>query len=440
MTPESLAACESDLQQVMTAMADQHCLRDSFLQAARKQTQRPFLPVESLDQSTAGDAVASATLETVIEELRLEKTTGSDTSYALRIRTRVRLVRALDGAVLYDEPFAYQSGTALFVDWSCPQAFQRVAQTGYRAIAGQMVEQLSLLTRDEPILAGAGFKPNPSHTARTPASLAASARRVSGHPYAQFASFSPDQPGNLSVYSSGPSPYATVSLQRPLTKDEATSAALREVTLMVEEAGQTRNSAVQLLATIAAVPMSLWKQTVAGVSGLSDRGFKAADAQLTAASLEPCLPEELAAQVAHYLGPQNGLPVLLANHPGPGEAGRLESHPRSGPDRLLEIHIVSAALKGAGGINPPLALCVEARATLLRAHDRQELYSCPVRYRSDERRFATWAADDARAFRSELAKSRRELGRAIVDQLADRQLIAPNRQPQVIFADYSPQP
>jgi len=439
MPLESLAACEADLEQVMTAMADQQCLRDSFLKAASAQTQRRFLPVEALGSAMPEDTVPSATLETVLEELRLQKTTASDTSYALLIKARVRLVRAQDGAVLYDEAFSYQSGTALFVDWSCPKAFQRVAQTGYRTLAAQMVEKLSVASRDEPILAGAGFKQNPSHFSQTKVLVASSTRSITGHPYARFASFSPERPDRLAVTSRGPTPYSTLSLQRPLTKDEATSEALHEVTLMVEEAGQLHNSALQLLAAGVAVPLSLWKQTVAGVRGLSDRQFKAANANLTAASLEPSLPEDLAAQVAQNLGPQDAPPVLLARHPMSGEAGRSPLLP-TGNDRLLEIQIISAALQGGDGINPPLALCVEARATLLRAQDRQELYSCPVRYRSGHHRFTTWAADDARAFRSELAKCQRELGRAIVEQLADRQLIAPNRQAHFTFADNSPQP
>ena len=61
-------------------------------------------------------------------------------------------------------------------------------------------------------------------------------------------------------------------------------------------------------------------------------------------------------------------------------------------DTVLEIHVVSAALRGGEGVNPPLSLWVDARATLLRAGDGQEIYSCPVQYRSKERKFAAWAA------------------------------------------------
>ena len=50
-----------------------------------------------------------------IEELRLERTTASHTSFALRVKTRVRLIRASDASIIYDQPFEYRSGTALFI-------------------------------------------------------------------------------------------------------------------------------------------------------------------------------------------------------------------------------------------------------------------------------------------------------------------------------------
>ena len=67
-----------------------------------------------------------------------------------------------------------------------------------------------------------------------------------------------------------------------------------------------------------------------------------------------------------------------------------------GADTALEIHVENAMLAGNGGINPKLALCVEARATLLRSRDGQQLYSCPVQYRSQGRKFTEWAAHDAK--------------------------------------------
>jgi hypothetical protein len=435
-TPEALTACESNLREAMTAMAAQAVLRDSLLKAASLKTQRRFIPVESPGDSRSEDTAASARLETTVEELRLQKTTRRDDSFALLIKTRLRLVRAADGAVLYNEPFEFRSGPALFIDWSSGDAFQRVAQTGYRQIAEQMAEQLSMATRDEPLLAGAGFIRSPSRLAKAPLQLASSSRTVTSNPDAQYASFAVVRLDPLAVLSSDADPYPHVALQSPLTKEEATEKAQRDVGSMVAGLDAYGNSVITMGAIAAAVPLSLFKQTIGCVSGLTTRQFKAAEANLTAACREARPHEELATQVAQCLEPHSALPVVLVSQP---LRGKEDFQPRASgsPDNILEIRILSASLKGRDGINPPLALCVEAQATLLRASDGQELYSCSLRYRSDERKFADWGTDNARAFRSEMNKCHRELGRAIVNQLEDRKLIAPSSAPRPTFASKS---
>jgi hypothetical protein len=420
----------------MTAMAAQAVLRDSLLNAASLKTQRRFIPVESPGDSRSEGTAASARLETTVEELRLQKTNRRDDSFALLIKTRVRLVRAADGAVLYDEPFEFRSGTALFIDWSSGDAFQRVAQTGYRQIAEQMAEQLSMATRDEPLLEGAGFNRSPSRLAKAPLELASSSRSVTGNPDANYASFAVVRLDPRAVLSSDVDSYPHVALQSPLTKEEATEKAQRDVGSMVAGLDAYGNSVITMGAIAAAVPLSLFKQTVGCISGLTTRQFKAAEANLTAACREARPHEELATQVAQCLEPHSALPVVLVSQP---LRGKEDVQPRAigSSDNILEIRILSASLKGRDGINPPLALCVEAQAALLRASDGQELYSCSLRYRSDERKFADWGTDNARAFRSEMNKCHRELGRAIVNQLEDRKLIAPSSAPRPTFASKS---
>ncbi len=100
----------------------------------------------------------------------------------------------------------------------------------------------------------------------------------------------------------------------------------------------------------------------------------------------------------------------------------------------LEIRVRRAALVGADGVNPPLALCVEAEATLFRAKDGAELYSCPVHYRGEKRKFTEWAAKDARLFRQEVQRSYREISTIIVDQLTAQGLVPPGHAPQPILA------
>jgi hypothetical protein len=100
-----------------------------------------------------------------------------------------------------------------------------------------------------------------------------------------------------------------------------------------------------------------------------------------------------------------------------------------GPDTALEIQVLSTALMGKGQANPSLAVCVEARARLLRVSDGQELFSGLVHYRSREHKYTTWAAHDARLFRQEMERCNRDLSRAAVDQLVARGLIAPETDP-----------
>jgi hypothetical protein len=178
---------------------------------------------------------------------------------------------------------------------------------------------------------------------------------------------------------------------------------------------------------------------------------------LSVAANETKPHEELALQVAQRLAPQTSQPVMLVRQPlTPGAAddatlmqcaahgtlslltgsqtarGYLLNH---GADAVLETHVQSAMLAGDAGINPKLALCVEARATLLRSRDGQPLYSCPVQYRSQGRKFTEWAAHDAKFFREELHKCYRDLGAAMADQLVAGCMVPPARKPQSTLAE-----
>jgi hypothetical protein len=70
---------------------------------------------------------------------------------------------------------------------------------------------------------------------------------------------------------------------------------------------------------------------------------------------------------------------------------------------------------GNEGINPSLALCVEAEARWIRTRDGREVYACPIFYRSEQRKFTEWAAHDAQLFHEELQRSYRDVGAAMVE-------------------------
>jgi hypothetical protein len=110
------------------------------------------------------------------------------------------------------------------------------------------------------------------------------------------------------------------------------------------------------------------------------------------------------------------------------------TNPRAG-DKALRIEVLTAALKGNGSVNPSLAVHLEAQATLLRADDGREIYSCPVHYRSRAHKFTTWAAHDAKLLREELQRCYGELSGTVIDQMIARHLIAPGENPNLLLAD-----
>lgn len=98
----------------------------------------------------------------------------------------------------------------------------------------------------------------------------------------------------------------------------------------------------------------------------------------------------------------------------------------SATDTGLEIRVTNVRLDRKHGFHARFALCLDAQATLLRLGDGQELFSCPLRYRSEQRRFADWTANDAAAFRQELNQCCREMGGAVAHELRLRGFVSPS--------------
>src|SRR5262249_16683665 len=153
--------------------------------------------------------------------------------------------------------------------------------------------------------------------------------------------------------------------------------------------------------------------------------------QITAASHETQPNREVAEQVAMQITPHAAQPVLLVKNPLL-RGGDFSPSPVVAPppaerqaETTLDIQVATAALEGDGGVNPALALCVEAEARLIRLSDGAELYSCPVHYRSEQRKFTRWAAHDAQQFRQELQRCYREVSATIVNDLVARGFVSP---------------
>ena len=391
---------------------------------------------------------ADSILHARVEELHLDRTGSGDASYALHIKVRVRLVRARDDAVLYDQSAEFRSGTCLFLDWTLPGAFQGVAETGYRQLADRIVDRL-LATTDKPLLVGAGFKkPNTPHRKApvTPMKLAGTDSTTSPAPggttvaswnesllgswangpeppFLPVAYMLPvtDREAPVEIYSSTTIPHVT--FQKPLTRDEAVSQAMRETDWAVGGLENHNNQIISVAAIAIAVPIGLWKQSAAIARGLSAGRVRQTEVKLSEAANQAQPQEGLAFQVAQQLAPRSSQPVMLAS---------LSSSDRQRAT-TLEIHVQRASLTGEGDINPKLALSIEAQATL-RSRDGRQLYSCPVKYRSEPLRFTEWASHNARPFREELQHCYRAMSAALVDQMVRRGLVPPGHQPQTTLA------
>jgi hypothetical protein len=313
LSPGQLSESEASLVQAMALMADQKHLREQFLKAAGEKARRHLVPVEALASLPASTDPVSAMVETRVEELRLERTGSSDTSYALTVKARARLVRAADGATLFDQPFQFRTGQGLFLDWTLHGVFQKLAENAYRELAEQMVAQLFATTLDGPVLVGAGYKKSPARPPRSPGML------VAGQPqpraFAQFVNHPVGAAGPVGIFSTARRSW--VAIQKPLTKAEAISEAVSDVEWSLDGLQDSHNPVVSGPAIVLAIPISLWKQTVGAIRGLTRKQYQAADAQLSAATRLARPQEGLAYQVALALAPRTSQPVMLANTPFP---------------------------------------------------------------------------------------------------------------------------
>ncbi len=410
MPAERLNRAEADVVAAMKAMAEQGHLRDDVREAL-------------VGQAAAGGP-ATTVLETKVERLRLEPAGPKETSFALTIDTRVRLLRSADGAVLYDQPFRYQSGTALFTDWACRGSIENVAQTGYRALARSIAESVKSARGESAVLVGAGFKQPALRPQVYPVAYAPGPMPSATSQFLQVADVPVPFQATPGIYSS---PWSmSVTLQKPLTREEAVPQAVEDVEWSLDGMQASRNSVVQATVIALAVPYCLVKQVVAAAQGTSAEKVKTATARLSAVASKSDLQRQLAREVADR---------LAARPPAPARFASLSSLPTANAEETaVGIRIENAALTGKSGINPPLALCVEARTVVFRVRDGAEVCSWPVHYRGSARKFTQWAADDARLFRQELTRCRQQIGAAIIDQLEGRQIIGPSREPQPLLA------
>ncbi len=455
-----LAECEAGLAAAMAVMAQPQHLRDQILAAAKASSRRQFVALDPPPDSKlpsgigelATNPLVGTILEAEVEELRLERKGSGDSSFALRIKARMRMLRSGNGDVISEEAFEYQSGQALFLDWAMNEGepFQRCADTGYRRLANQIVERLIQTTGEAPIRVGVGAPKPPTRSPRPQVTLTTQSSGGASPPRFQRTAYASTQPGTLYIYPALTTDF--IAVQRPLEKEVAVSEALAEVNWLLGGFYNHPNTFVSLTAVAAAVPTSLYLQAAGAVRGVSGKTYRTADSQLSVAAQSGRPTAALANVIAQELAPRSSDAVVLLDEsrtarvqPMLARHATAKSVPVNwsgdqagiplGGDRLLEIEVLRAALKGGDGANPSLAVHLEARATLLRADNGREIYSCPVYYRGHARKFTAWAAKDARLFREELDRGYRELSSTVIDQLVARRLIAPDQNSNSFLAN-----
>ena len=110
--------------------------------------------------------------------------------------------------------------------------------------------------------------------------------------------------------------------------------------------------------------------------------------------------------------------VVLPEHgPSvPDEPVDYRSLAREGVTTVLEVGVTNLRLQGEIGVNPPLKLEMTARTHLVSVSDNRVLFSEDYTYRSEQRLFSEWAADDAEALRVAYERAYQNLAAQIVDE------------------------
>ena len=441
MNSSQMLTAQLDLDAALDLASRQESFRTAVIRAAKDTGGRELVSVGQ----ARGDSRVDTLLQSRVEQVSLEQTGKGDASFALKIKTRNRLVRASDGVVLYERSMDYCSGTDLFIEWTRASAIDSVLQTGLRKIARDLAsEMLSLY--DTPILAGTAKS---SVRSQSPALLSpVKLAGVSGHA----------TPGLIQVADTGSAAFgifatsqvARVSVQNVGEGELESSASVQQTEWLLDGMDKHPNCVVSLAAIAVAVPISIWSQGVEIAMRLSPEKVRQSNKNLSRAARADRLEERVALEVAQNLAPLTDQPLALVSGPlpSPGAFNALESTSgsprvqfvsRRGPATRLagtaiQIRITSAALSGEGEFNPRLNLCIKGEADLVRLSDGVKLCSFPMEYRSEGLRYTKWAANDADLFRKELKRGYGELGKALADHLVTRGIVPPERSRVPVLA------
>jgi hypothetical protein len=434
LSPDKLSEAQQELMEAMKSKASPETLLQLVSEIARQKTRRLLICAGCSSNSPAGEAPVSAVLNVIVEQLRLRVDKPNGSQYVLSIDAHARLERASDGRVLLQRAYHYESGPGLFIDWTRLGGLEGVARTGYRSLAEQIANDVFVPAFERPILI-VPEQPGPSSSSTRGVKGMRKVRQdfLVDNPSIRFIRFLQAEIGSMEVHTG--SADDRLRLQGPQSQSGSGSpAGTSDTEWAMDGLANNRNSVVQGLSCLAAVPMGIWEQTFGVINKRSRDKSEKLETVLSAATAQAHFERDLADEVASCLQSRAADSIVRADAPlrfalstqpeagGPGSTGR--DIPAT-CKTALEIQVVNTKLVGKHRNSQSRALLVEVQATVYRTSDGQELYSRSIVYRSSEKRLKDWAAFDAKQFRKELDTCSRRSAKALTSDLIRRGFVTP---------------
>ncbi len=440
LSTDKISEAERELGEAMRTNSSPENLVQKLGEAGRERTHRLLVCADSTaaKRMCEGSANVSAVLEVGVEHLWLKALQPGGDEYALSMAVHARLVRQADQRILLERTFRYQSGPAFYIDWARHTGLESVAQTGYAILAEQIAEEVFKPVSRSPILIGPGNRhsqgPGVAPDPWSGALFGAPGEFwFSSSPVFQLVSSLEGGRGSIEIYTRSTNGF--LIFPKSTGEPDPNIGGQTETEYAFDGLVNDRNSIVQYLSCLTAVPMGIWEQTIGAFRKISQGRTERAGAALKFLVTQRQFEQELTDAVTRGLQSQAAETINPAEKPvklgfaSTAESGKGEAIRPGRPEKTaLELQVVSTELVGKHKNSKSRALVVEIQATLIRTSDGQELYSCPVHYRSIPRKIKDWTGTDAKLLREELSACSEETAQALTKELLRSHLVTPKQK------------